>query len=198
MSLTKGFVVAALALAPATAAADDSIFGEYRVGASFGGGMMGFVDSDTRDFATDGGAWEARLAFNTRGIVVIEGAYIGSLQNIDALGLESDARLLANGAEADLRINLMQGQLEPYVLFGAGWTRFDITNTSTNTSDLQQVDNVATMPLGAGVGYRYRNVLFDLRGTYRAAAGENLIDMHGTAAATLDTWSATFKIGFEL
>jgi len=194
--LTK-LVVGSLVLVPSLATAEENVFDKYKVAATFGGGFMGFVDSDTRDYATEGGAWEARLAFNNAGVVALEAAYIGSLQNIDALGLDSDATLLGNGAEANIRVNVWQGLVQPYVLIGGGWTRYDITNSNINTSDVDEVENVITMPMGAGVGYRYNQVLFDLRGTYRAATREDLIDLGGTASASLDTWSATLKAGFE-
>jgi hypothetical protein len=190
--------LAALALVPTIASADETFWDKYKIAASFGGGFVGFVDDNTRDFATEGGAWEGRLAFNNQGTVAIEAAYLGTLQNIDALGLGDSARLLGTTAEANVRINLMPGEIQPFVLVGAGWTRYDMTNTSSNTSDVEDVDNVATMPIGIGVAYRYRNVLFDVRGTYRSTTGDNLIDMHGTGNATLDTWSATFRLGFQL
>lgn len=197
MKMLTRVVLASLVLVPSMATAEESVLENYRVGAMFGGGLMGFVDSDTRDYATEGGAWEARLAFNNAGVVAIEAAYIGSLQNIDALGLDSDATLLGSGAEANVRVNVWRGIVQPYVLIGGGWTRYDIRSSSSNTSDIDDVENVITMPMGAGVGYRYQQVLFDLRGTYRAATREDLIDLGGAASASLDTWSATLKAGFE-
>jgi hypothetical protein len=196
--MRKLLVIGSLFLVPTLATADDSLVDNYKLSASFGGGFVGFVDDNTRDFATEGGAWEGRLALGTGSMIAIEAAYLGTLQNIDALGLGDSARLLGTTLEADLRINLLEGDIQPFVLIGAGWTRYDMTNTSANTSDVQDVDNLATMPVGLGLGYRYGDVLFDVRGTYRATTGNNLIDMHGTADATLDTWSATLRVGFQL
>lgn len=191
-------VIGSLALVPTVAGAEEAVWDTYKVGASFGGGFVGFVDDDTRDFATEGGAWEARLAFSKGPTVAIEAAYLGTLQNIDALGIGDNARLLGTTLEADLRINLLEGRLQPFVLVGAGWTRYDMTNTSANTSDVENVDNLATMPIGIGIGYRYGDVLFDLRGTYRSTTGDNLIDTRGVGDATLDTWSTTLRVGFQL
>ena len=191
-------VIGSLALVPAVAVADDSVWDRYKLSASFGGGFVGFVDNNTRDFATEGGAWEGRFGLKATQRLAIEAAYLGTLQNVDALGIGDNARLLGTTLEANLRVNLLDGNIQPFVLVGAGWTRYDMTNTSENTSDFQDVDNLATMPLGIGVGYRYNDVLFDVRGTYRATTGNNMIDMHGMGDATLDTWSATFRVGFEL
>jgi hypothetical protein len=114
--------------------------------ASFGGGFVGFVDGDTRDHATEGGAWEGRLAFTPGSAITIEAAYVGTLQNIDALGLGDKARLLGTTIEANLRLDLLEGNLRPFLLAGAGWTRYDMTNTSSNTSDVQDVDNPRRCP----------------------------------------------------
>ncbi len=198
MTTLSKLLLGALVVFPAMAHADETLGQKYGLSAMFGGGLVGFADQDTRDFASTGGSWEARFAFGTKSWLAVEAAYVGSLQGLDALGLDSNARLLGNGGEADVRINLLQGLAwQPYALVGAGWTHYSVTNSNANTSDVAESDNVLTMPIGAGIGYRYRNVLFDLRGTYRATTQAELIDMHGTGEANLDTWSATLKAGFE-
>jgi hypothetical protein len=195
-NLTKSITALAL-LVPGVAVADDHslVLGEYGLGATIGGGFAGFIDSGTRDYVQEGGIWEGRLGFNTRGVVGFEAAYIGSAYEIDALGLDTAAVMLGTGVEGNVRLNFFEGALQPYAIVGAGWTRYDITNASANTSDVSGTDNLVSIPMGAGVGYRAGRMLLDLRGTYRVTSEH---DMLGTSPNnSLDTWSATFKAGFE-
>lgn len=197
MRTSKLLIGAFALLVPGVASAEDNtLVAGYPVSASFGGGVMGFTDSTTRDFATEGGTWEARVGFNTTGIVALEAAYVGSLQNIDALGLDNNATLLGTGVEANVRINFLEGDLQPYALVGGGWTRFDLS-TTTNTSDVSGYDNVASVPMGVGIGYRIDDLLLDLRGTYRATSGADLIANQSADEARLDSWSATLRAGFQ-
>jgi hypothetical protein len=197
MRTSKLLIGAFALLVPGVASAEDNtLVAGYPVSASFGGGVMGFTDSRTRDFATEGGTWEARVGFNTTGIVALEAAYVGSLQNIDALGLDNNATLLGTGVEANVRINFLEGDLQPYALVGGGWTRFDLS-TTTNTSDVSGYDNVASVPMGVGIGYRIDDLLLDLRGTYRATSGADLIANQSADEARLDSWSATLRAGFQ-
>lgn len=189
-------IVPGMALAEEVEEEEETGIAGIPVSATFGGGVVGFVDTETRDFATEGGAWEGRLAFNAGRRVELEAAYIGSLQNIDALGLDSTAQLLGTGFEAAIRINVLEGAWQPYAVVGGGWTRYDITNADTNTSDVSDSDNIAVIPLGVGLGYRMDRYLVDLRGTYRATTDADLIATR-TNEATLDTWSASLRAGFQ-
>src|SRR3954467_977973 len=57
--------------------------------AAVGGGAVGFIDNAVRNTVNTGGTWDARLTFGSRLPIAIEGAYVGSVQNIDALGLST-------------------------------------------------------------------------------------------------------------
>jgi hypothetical protein len=164
------------------------------VDVTLGGGVTGFVGEEARDAASLGGAWEARVAVATRLPVTGEIAYVGSAQPIDALGVDDGAVLLGSAVEGDARLNLMDGAIQPYVLAGVGWTRFDVTNTDTNTSDVADQDDVVHLPLGLGLGYRYQGFLIDARAVYRATANNDLL---GGSDERLDTWSAALRGGFE-
>ena len=114
--------------------------------AAVGGGAVGFIDSAVRNNVNTGGSWEARLTFGSRLPIAIEGAYIGSSQNIDALGLSTNSHLVGNGVEGDLRLNFTNYMVQPYIFGGAGWTHYQIYNTVTNTSDITNHDDVGTVP----------------------------------------------------
>lgn len=172
------------------------------LGMALGGGVTGFVDEEARSFTDPGGSWEARLSVGTRLPVAFELAYIGSAQNIDALGLDNDAVLLGNGTEATVRVNILQNfPVQPYIFGGAGYTHFQLTRTDFNTTSLRDSDNVFNVPFGAGVSFRVaRALLLDLRFTGRAAFDDEL--MEGPFANTdkdakLHSWNAGARLGWE-
>jgi len=117
-----------------------------------GGGVMGFTDEEARDLTDPGGSWEARVTVGTRTPVAIEGAYIGSAQNLEFPGLDEDALVVGNGAEATLRVNILPSFfVQPYVFGGLGWTYYSIEEADTAGDDS---DNVFSLPYGAGVSFR--------------------------------------------
>jgi hypothetical protein len=163
-----------------------------------GGGVTGFVDEDMRDFADEGGAWDARFVAGTRSYIAFEAAYTGGAQNIDALGLDSDAVLLSTGLEGAVRLNFMTDEIQPYILAGAGWRHYAVTNESFNTSSVRSNDDVLEVPLGAGISYRYKGLVADLRGIFRPAFDNDLVATRGTEAEPeLHSWSANGTVGWE-
>jgi hypothetical protein len=196
MTPCKTFVTLAILLAPAAAGADvrDEMI-HYGTNVSAGGGLVQFVDRGMRDFATEGGGWEARLGFGTKKALTFEAAYVGSLHAIDALGLDTSANLLGTGVEGAIRVNLLPGMVQPYFLAGAGWTRYSLVNTDRNTSDVADSDDLAAFPMGLGVGFRQGQLTLDLRAVYRATAS---VDMFaGASDGSLSSWSGTLRAGFE-
>ena len=196
MKTCEILVALATLLAPAAAGADvrgDLV--KYGVNVSAGGGFVQFVDVDMRDFASEGAGWEGRIGFGTKKALTFEAAYIGSLHSIDALGLDRSASLLGTGVEGDIRVNLLNGIIRPYFLAGVGWTRYSLVNTSTNTSDVSDRDNLAAFPMGLGATFRQGQLTVDLRAVYRATAA---VDMFaGAGDGSMASWSATLRAGVE-
>jgi hypothetical protein len=163
---------------------------------TLGGGFMNFTGQAARDATTAGGAWGLRMVWGTRTFVGVEAAYVGSLNGVSALGLDDNALLLGNGVEGALRLNLpviYNGALvEPFVIGGVGWTRFDVINDDFNTSSLTQTDHILTVPAGAGLTTVVRGVLLDARFTYRFAFNENLFGTND-----LGNWIVSANIGSE-
>lgn len=187
-------------------ASDDHLVTRIGMSATVGGGVVDFLDGEARDMADLGGAWEARLTVGTRLPVALEAAYVGSVHNIDALGLDSSAVLLGSAVEADLRVNFTTWMLQPYVFGGIGYTRYDVSNDDFNTSSVNDEEEMGHIPLGAGLGYQFGGLLVDLRGTVRPAFQDDLVDepaieddpLDETDTATdLDTWSVTARLGWE-
>lgn len=175
-------------------------FTPHGLAVSVGGGVTGLIDSQANDIINEGGAWEARITYGTYLPVAFEAAYVGSAQGMDALGLDDDAILLGSGVEGVVRVNILQDlPVQPYVFGGAGYTYYNITNESFNTSNVDQDDHTFQIPLGAGVGFRAFGALLDIRGTVRPVFDDSMLDQ-ATANqddASLDNWGLTGRVGFE-
>lgn len=178
----------------------------FGMAVTIGGGAMGFLDGEARDLAGVGGAWEARLTVGTRTPLAFEAAYVGSAQGIDALGLDRSAVLLGSTVEGDLRLNFTTTFLQPYIFGGIGYTHYDVINEDFNTSSVNDSESMGEIPFGAGLGFQWRGLLFDVRGTMRAAFNDDLVNEPGTeddplnendTQTDLDTWTAAARVGWE-
>jgi len=167
-------------------------------GLLLGGGVQDFARSNARGVTNTGGFWSARLVAGTREFIGLEGAYIGSAQGINALGLDSNAVLVSNGVEGVVRLNapIVRSALllEPFIFGGAGWSRFHVARSSVNTSDIASDDDVLAIPYGAGMTLAYRGLMADARFTYRSTFYNDLLR---TTGGNLDNWSAGAQLGFE-
>jgi hypothetical protein len=164
-----------------------------------GGGFQDFTNSRLRDMTGNGGYWDVRVVGGTREFVGFEAAYNGSARGITALGYSNDARLLANGLEGDLRVNvpIVRGfaLVEPFGFVGVGWQHYQVTgNSNPITSDLQSKDDILTLPYGGGMAFSYRNFMADARFTYRQTYYNNLTS---TIGGNLNNWNVGGQIGFE-
>jgi hypothetical protein len=196
---------------PAPGEAPPPMYTRFGLGLAVGGGVMGFVDSDTQGFTDAGGSWEARLTFGTRSPVALEAAYVGSAQNIEALGLDEDAFLLGTTLEGAARVNILRDfAVQPYLFGGLGWTRYSISNESFNTSSIENSENMGHVPVGAGLGFRaLGGLMVDVRGTFRAAFNDDIMGEQldeepsdvvpdpDDTRAELDSWNLTAKLGWE-
>jgi hypothetical protein len=172
------------------------------VQAMAGGGATGFVDDGARAFTDTGGAWQARVSAGTRLPVALEGTYVGSAQGMKALGLNTNAVLLGNGAEGTVRINFTSARIQPYIFGGAGWINYQVTNTSITTTDLNKSDNIFEVPFGVGLAGRLgAGFVLDIRGTGRAAFNDTLFDRVAATAnagsSSMSSWNATAQVGYE-
>lgn len=172
------------------------------LGLSIGGGVTGFVGDEMRAFTSVGGAWEARVVLGTRTVIAGEAAYVGSAQSTDLLGLDDSALIVGNGVEGNVRVNVSSSAVQPYVFGGAGWSRFTLERADFNTSSVRDAEDVLFLPVGAGLSFRSLGLMIDLRGTYRAAFGDNIIrgsesDVNQPGDVSMDSWTASAKVGWE-
>jgi hypothetical protein len=174
---------------------------KYGIAVSAGGGIIGFTDQETRNQTDVGGAWDVRAVFVTRFPLGLELGYTGSAQRISSTGLDPDAFLVGNGADASLRLQLPDGLVRPYAFGGIGWTYYTVTNTSVAGTGVADNDSVGVVPFGIGVAVGNRGGFqFDLRLTGRWAFDDTLLN--GTVAGTgktasLDSLGVTARVGYE-
>jgi hypothetical protein len=172
----------------------------YRVGASvlLGGGYEDFTNDGMQNMTGGGGSWTARLVAGTRQFVGLEAAYVGAARSISTLGLSSNSNLVANGLEGALRVNVPVARgaslIEPFGFIGLGWQHYNVTNAGVNTSDLNDADDIMTMPYGGGLAFGYGMFMADARFTYRQTY---LNDLLRTSNGKLNTWGITGQVGVE-
>jgi hypothetical protein len=174
------------------------------VGILVGGGVTGFATDEMMNLTTVGGSWEARVAIGTQLPIGLEIGYLGTAQGLDVIGLDDDAILLGNGAEAVARFNVIaEAPVQPYAFGGAGLRHYRITNTDENLSNLADSDNVFEVPVGAGVSFRVvEGLLLDVRGTYRFAFDDDLTapdlaEDEPDVGSNLNSWGASLRVGYE-
>jgi hypothetical protein len=191
-------VVPVTVVPPPVAVNPDKPASGLGIEATVGGGAIGFIDEGARNVANTGASWDARLMFGSRLPIAVEGAYVGSVQGIDALGLSTTSLLVGNGVEGTLRINLTRMRVQPYLFGGVGWTHYQLSNTATNTSNILGRDDVGTVPMGGGITARLgRGFILDARGIYRATFDDQLMQGQSINDTSMQTWNATGRIGFE-
>jgi peptidoglycan-associated lipoprotein len=187
-----------IAATPPPAVKPDRPVSAVGIEATLGGGAVGFIDETSRSVAGTGGSWDARLMFGSRLPIAVEGAYVGSAQGIDALGLSTNSVLLGNGVEGTLRINMTRSRIQPYLFGGVGYTHYQLNNTATNTSSVLGSDDIGTIPMGAGITGRLgRSFILDARGTYRATFSDDLLRAMATDNNSMQSWNASARVGFE-
>lgn len=179
----------------------------YGVTVALGGGTSGFTNDAMRDSTDLGGDWGVRLSFGTQSPLAIEASYIGSAQNIEALGLDDDAILVGNGAQAALRLNgTFDLPVQPFIFGGAAWRRYDLTNEDFNTSAVNDSDDVLELPVGLGIAGKWSGLVLDLRGEFRPTLDNDLMptfgidddeDIGNDEFAAMHRWGVNASIGYE-
>lgn len=168
------------------------------VTAMVGGGTEGFVEDNATAFTQVGGGWNVRVGVLSRFLLTPELAYIGSAQDISAVGLDPDAILLSNGGEANLRLNILPGVFQPYVFGGIGFRHYEIVNSDVNTSAIEDSDTIGIVPMGGGFTVRLDNFLLDARGTFRWAFEDQMLTSTVDEGLGMSTWMAELRAGVEV
>ncbi|HVT05870.1 MAG TPA: hypothetical protein VHO67_00350 [Polyangia bacterium] len=177
---------------------DHGIVSRVGVGLLLGGGYTQFTNSGIRNSTGDGGYWNVRVVEGTRQFVGFEAAYVGDARGMTGLGFSNNARLISNGVEGVLRLNvpIVRGPslVEPFGFVGVGWQHYQITNNSTALADVSSKDDVLTVPFGGGLEFAYHGFMADARFTYRETYYNNLL---GPQGGDLNNWNVGGQVGFE-
>ena len=169
-----------------------------------GGGVTGFIDDAADAVLGTGGNWTARLVLGTRFPVAVEAAYIGTANDISALGLDDDALAVSHGFEGAVRWNIVSTFLDrmnvgsvfvdPYVFGGIAYKNYSLANEDFNTSSVGDSDNVGEIPVGGGIALSMGRFIVDARGEYRAAFSDDLL---GNDTNALSNWGVSGRLGWE-
>jgi hypothetical protein len=160
-----------------------------------GGGVHDYVDRGLNTLTNTGGSWEARLTVGTRTFLGGELAYIGSANSIaETLGIEDNATLISNGVEGLLRVNAMVDEWQPYAVAGYTYRRFNIQNTSFNTSAIADGADDHAIPVGVGLAYRFKGLIADARFMVHPSVSSEVVPTADTLPTAL---SLVGKVGFE-
>lgn len=170
------------------------------VSLSLGGGISNFTDETLQDRTGMSGAYEARLGFGMSSILGVEAAYVGTAGSIDTLGLDDEALLISNGVEGLARVNLGTFAVQPYIVGGASWVRYNVVNDSFNTSDVRDSDSVLAVPFGGGISSYIGDsgLMVDARFTFRKTFDDDLVrpTPSNSDGSSLDNWMATLRLGY--
>lgn len=174
------------------------------VAISAGAGASGFTNDQLRGTTNVGGEWDVRLTMGTRSPLAFEASYIGSAQPINALGLSNDAMLVGNGVQGALRLNgTIDLPVQPFIFGGAAWRHYAVTNTTTNTSDISNKDDVLEIPMGVGLAGTYEGLILDARGEFRYTTNNDLLRANGIDIgstndfASMHRWGVNASVGYE-
>ena len=101
-----------------------------------------------------GAEYGVRLGILPTPILGVEVGYLGSQSNIrDVVNNTNSTRFISNGAYADARVNVLPGNVMPYVFGGFGVTNFKVDNEVVASDGGLHGKTVATIPFGAGVDF---------------------------------------------
>ncbi len=160
-------------------------------------GVVGLTGIDARRATGTGATLSVRTHIGTRQTAALELAYFGSLQSINVFGLDPNALLVGNGAQADFRVNLATETWQPYLIAGFGFRILQVSNADFNTSSVLLHDTIFEVPMGGGLAWRHDGLVLEGRLSYRIALGDQLLGTAGQSHG-LDSWVANAFVGWEL
>jgi opacity protein-like surface antigen len=101
-----------------------------------------------------GAEYGVRLGILPTPVLGVEVGYLGSQSNVrDVVNNTSSTRFISNGAYADARVNVLPGNVMPYVFGGFGVTNFKVDNEVVSSDGGLHGKTVATIPFGGGVDF---------------------------------------------
>lgn len=156
-------------------------------------GATGFSGAAARAMLDAAADVELRIGVESRTGLGLELAYADSLHGVRDPSMP-DAALRGVSGELGLRWSPVSAVVQPYLTLGLRETYYRVVDWS-GSSRISILDYVTQVPVGLGVTFRWGRTFADLRGTYRFAFDEDLLD---AGRDSLDTWSASAGVGVSL
>jgi len=101
-----------------------------------------------------GAEYGVRLGILPTPVLGVEIGYLGSQSNVrDVVNNTNTTRFISNGAYGDARVNVLPGNVMPYVFGGFGVTNFKVDKEVVNSDSGLHGRTVATIPFGGGVDF---------------------------------------------
>jgi opacity protein-like surface antigen len=165
-------------LAAAPAAARAQVSGFALQGEAGAGQLVNGISTNTSS------TWGAIFGIFLGGWLGFEGEY-QHMQN-DVNGIASISRLKSEGVIGHVRVDFLPGPLQPFAYGGIGWLRLSPTQSATSATN-----DRAVFPLGAGVEYQLKPLVFGARGEYQWIVND-------VAGKSVDAWKVVGTIGVRI
>jgi hypothetical protein len=162
------------------------------LGVTVAGAVSSFFGTAATTATEVGAGWAARLEVGTRQHLAGEFAYEGTANQLTVLGINTNGQLVSNGAQGLLRLNVLTGPLVPYAGVGIGYRRYEVVNTSVNTSDIANQQDLATVPAAFGLAFRGYGLIVDTRFSVNAPISATMIP-----GSAMTSWNVGGSIGAE-
>jgi opacity protein-like surface antigen len=172
--------------------APPKLYSVIGMGVLIGGNFNTFFGTAAQEDTKVGAGWDARVELGTRSHLGGEFSYVGSTNEITALGVDSRAQLLSNGMSGLVRLNVLTGPVQPYAGVGIGYKRYQVVNTTTNSSDITDRSDVPVVPAAFGLAVRGMGLILDTRFAVDAPISASIIP-----GSAMTSWNLGASIGAE-
>lgn len=164
-----------------------------------GGGVEGYTGGLAPEI-NPGPSWGVGVGLRPTKVVGVELGYSGAVNSIETSGRDAlssgNADIVRNGGAAMATVGLSATPVQPYLLGGVGFDRYNIRHN--DTGDFRD-DTVGNVPLGVGLRSQVSNFTADLRGTYGVLFSQNFAEGEGnTHLSDLGDSTPTGRFGAQL
>jgi len=148
-----------------------------------------------------GAEYGVRLGILPTPVLGVEVGYLGSQSNVrDVVNNTNSTRFISNAAYADARVNVLPGNVMPYVFGGFGVTNFKVDNEVVSSDGGLHGKTVATIPFGGGVDFNLGAFKVGGRFQYNYLITDQLVRSSpngsgGTTGNNTNMWGLNVDLG---
>lgn len=165
--------------------------GAFEEGQPFGFG------AGTGSGVSPGPAWGIRIGFEFTRWLALDAHYIGSMNLINKqYSPAGPARLVTNGALAELRLTLPISYIQPYLFGGVGYYSTSISGTyEARTGTAFHTSAEPGFPMGVGFGFPITERLsIGAEAAYHLFIGENFSENEAIEGGDITSFNAMLRI----